>query len=622
MATRNRTIVWFRRDLRIEDNPALAAAAQEGRVFPVFIWCPEEEGQFYPGRASRWWLKQSLSHLGHSLKSLGAELVLIKSHNTISSILDCVRATGATKVVFNHLYDPISLVRDHTVKEKLGEHGISVQSYNGDLLYEPWEIYDERGQPFTTFSFYWKKCLNMPMESVPLPPPWRLKTITTETVEKCSVEELGLENEAEKPSNALLARAWSPGWSNGDKILNEFIENHLKDYSKNSKKVAGNSSSLLSPYLHFGEISIRRVFQCVRMKQIIWARDKNTEEEESAGLFLRAIGFREYSRYICFNFPFTHERSLLSYLRFLPWNSDVENFKAWRQGRTGYPLVDAGMRELWATGWIHNRIRVIVSSFAVKFLLLPWKWGMKYFWDTLLDADLECDILGWQYISGSLPDGHELNRLDSPEIQGAKYDPEGEYVRQWLPELARLPTEWIHHPWDAPETVLKASGVELGVNYAKPIVDIDTAREHLTKAIFRMREMQILTGVAPDEIVVDSSEALEANGPENSSTDQRVPTAVHQNSSKRAKRAEELGEDGEETGSRKVKKCIGTSRGRDEEDLYSTTAESSSFSGARRQSTSTSLFSVPHSCSLMSEGKNLQDLQDSSDRIPSSTRDG
>nr|7X0X_A Chain A, Cryptochrome-2 [Arabidopsis]7X0X_B Chain B, Cryptochrome-2 [Arabidopsis]7X0X_C Chain C, Cryptochrome-2 [Arabidopsis]7X0X_D Chain D, Cryptochrome-2 [Arabidopsis]7X0Y_A Chain A, Cryptochrome-2 [Arabidopsis thaliana]7X0Y_B Chain B, Cryptochrome-2 [Arabidopsis thaliana]7X0Y_C Chain C, Cryptochrome-2 [Arabidopsis thaliana]7X0Y_D Chain D, Cryptochrome-2 [Arabidopsis thaliana] len=600
-----KTIVWFRRDLRIEDNPALAAAAHEGSVFPVFIWCPEEEGQFYPGRASRWWMKQSLAHLSQSLKALGSDLTLIKTHNTISAILDCIRVTGATKVVFNHLYDPVSLVRDHTVKEKLVERGISVQSYNGDLLYEPWEIYCEKGKPFTSFNSYWKKCLDMSIESVMLPPPWRLMPITAaaEAIWACSIEELGLENEAEKPSNALLTRAWSPGWSNADKLLNEFIEKQLIDYAKNSKKVVGNSTSLLSPYLHFGEISVRHVFQCARMKQIIWARDKNSEGEESADLFLRGIGLREYSRYICFNFPFTHEQSLLSHLRFFPWDADVDKFKAWRQGRTGYPLVDAGMRELWATGWMHNRIRVIVSSFAVKFLLLPAKWGMKYFWDTLLDADLECDILGWQYISGSIPDGHELDRLDNPALQGAKYDPEGEYIRQWLPELARLPTEWIHHPWDAPLTVLKASGVELGTNYAKPIVDIDTARELLAKAISRTREAQIMIGAAPDEIVADSFEALGANTikepglcPSVSSNDQQVPSAVRYNGSKRVKPEEEEERD--------MKK----SRGFDERELFST-AESSS---------SSSVFFVSQSCSLASEGKNLEGIQDSSDQITTS----
>lgn len=236
------------------------------------------------------------------------------------------------------------------------------------------------------------------------------------TVRTCSVEELGLEDDSEKSSNAILGRSWFPGCSNADKALTEFVEHHLLEYSKNSRKVGGNSTSLLSPYLHYGELSVRKVFQYIGTKQILWSKERNSLGQESVTLFLRAIGLREYSRYLCFNFPFTHERSLLSNLKFFPWNANQASFKVWRQGRTGYPLVDAGMRELWATGWIHNRVRVIVSSFAVKILLLPWRWGMKYFWDTLLDADLESDILGWQYISGSLPDGHELERLDSPEV--------------------------------------------------------------------------------------------------------------------------------------------------------------------------------------------------------------
>lgn len=237
-----------------------------------------------------------------------------------------------------------------------------------------------------------------------------------EAAQGCSIEELGLENDSEKSSNALLSRGWSPGWSNADKLLSDFIDNHLIYYSKNRMKVDGATTSLLSPYLHFGELSVRKVYQSVRMKQIQWSKEENSDAAQSVKFFLKSVGLREYSRYLCFNFPFTHERALLGNLKHYPWRNDELQFKAWRQGRTGYPLVDAGMRELWATGWIHNRTRVIVSSFFVKFLLLPWTWGMKYFWDTLLDADLESDILGWQYISGSLPDGHELNRLDSPEV--------------------------------------------------------------------------------------------------------------------------------------------------------------------------------------------------------------
>ncbi|KAK2453920.1 cryptochrome-1 [Trifolium repens] len=530
----NRTIVWFRRDLRIEDNPALAAAARDGSIFPVFIWCPKEEGEFYPGRVSRWWLKQSLVHLDQSLKSLGAELVLIKTDSTVKALLECVNAVQATKVVFNHLYDPVSLVRDHNIKEKLLDLGIPVQSYNGDLLHEPWDIYDESGHAYTTFDHFWNRFLQMQMKTYSLIPPCQL-ILAQGKVEKYSIEQLGLEDELEKSSNALLGRAWCPGWSKSDKALTEFIENHLQSYSENRLKLGGESTSLLSPYIHFGELSVRKVFQLARTKQILWKNEGNIVGEESATLFLRAIGFREYSRYLCFSFPFTVERPLLGNLKFFPWNTDASKFRAWRQGRTGYPLVDAGMRELWATGWIHNKMRVIVSSFAVKMLLIPWKWGMKYFWDTLLDADLESDILGWQYISGSLPDGHKLERLDDPEIQGMKYDPEGEYIRQWLPELARIPTVWIHHPWDAPVTVLTASGVELGQNYPKPIIDKDLAREQLAQAIFKMWENEAASKACCSKDrkeVVDESENLaipkvflknKAPRGATSSNDQKVP---------------------------------------------------------------------------------------------------
>lgn len=625
----NRTIVWFRRDLRIEDNPALAAAARDGSVFPVFIWCPKEEGQFYPGRVSRWWLKQSLVHLDQSLKSLGSRLVLIKTESTLNALLGCINAIQATKVVFNHLYDPVSLVRDHNIKEKLVELGLSVKSYNGDLLYEPWEVYDEKGHAFTTFDPFWQRCLHKQMEPVSLIPPWQL--IPSEgKVEKCSIEDLGLENELEKPSNALLGRAWSPGWSNADKALTEFMDKQLLHYSKNRQKVGGDSTSLLSPYLHFGELSVRKVFQMARIKQILWGNEGNSVGEESVALFLRAIGLREYSRYLCFNFPFTHERALLGHLSFFPWNADQSNFKTWRQGRTGYPLVDAGMRELWATGWMHNRIRVIVSSFAVKMLLLPWKWGMKYFWDTLLDADLECDILGWQYISGGLPDGHELERLDDPEILGSRFDPEGEYVRQWLPELARMPTEWIHHPWNAPLSVLRASGVELGQNYPNPIIDIDMARENLTQAIFKMWEIQAASKAsgsgARDEVVAESDYLdipkvvlLKDKAPcaTISTNDQKVPGFQDPKNElpirKRTKCFEEKRKNKENSVNHGKDSNVSSS---DHEDTCST-ADSSR---KKQCSTSTYSFSVPQQCSSSSNLK--WPWQEQTDMEQSSGKDG
>ncbi|KAJ9545877.1 hypothetical protein OSB04_025584 [Centaurea solstitialis] len=478
------SIVWFRRDLRVEDNPALAAAVRAGKVIAVFIWAPEEEGHYYPGRVSRWWLKQSLSLLDSSLKNLGTSLITKRSSDSVSSLLDVIKSTGATQIFFNHLYDPLSLVRDHRAKEVLTENGIAVRSFNADLLYEPWEVLDDNGRPFITFTSFWDRCLSMPYD--PEPPQLPPKRIISGDFSRCPSDTLSFENDSERGSNALLARAWSPGWSNANKALAAFINGPLLDYSRNRRKADSATTSFLSPHLHFGEVSVRKVFHLVRTKQILWANEGNTAGEESVNLFLKSIGLREYSRYMSFNHPYSHERPLLGHLKFFPWVIDEGYFKAWRQGRTGYPLVDAGMRELWATGWLHDRIRVVVSSFFVKVLQLPWRWGMKYFWDTLLDADLESDALGWQYISGTLPDSREFDRIDNPQIEGYTFDPNGEYVRRWLPELARLPTEWIHQPWDAPEYVLQAAGIELGSNYPLPIVKIDAAKARLRDALTQM----------------------------------------------------------------------------------------------------------------------------------------
>ncbi|VAI46360.1 unnamed protein product [Triticum turgidum subsp. durum] len=306
------------------------------------------------------------------------------------------------------------------------------------------------------FTPFWNTCLCMVDPPAPMLPPKRINS--GELSRCCSSDDLIFEDESERGSNALLARAWSPGWQNADKAFTAFINGPLIDYSVNRKKADSANTSLLSPYLHFGELSVRKVFHQVRMKQLTWSNESNGDGEEGCSLFLRSIGLREYSRYLAFNHPCSHEKPLLAHLRFFPWVVNEVYFKVWRQGRTGYPLVDAGMRELWATGWLHDRIRVVVSSFFVKVLQLPWRWGMKYFWDTLLDADLESDALGWQYISGSLPDGRELDRIDNPQ---------------------RLPTEWIHHPWDAPESVLQAAGIELGSNYPLPIVELDEAKSRL-----------------------------------------------------------------------------------------------------------------------------------------------
>ncbi|KAF7079426.1 hypothetical protein CFC21_083658 [Triticum aestivum] len=597
MGGSERTVVWFRRDLRIDDNPALAAAARDGAVLPVFIWCPAEEGRFYPGRCSRWWLKESLAHLARSLEALGCPLVLIRAQSTLAALLQCVDSIGATRVVYNHLYDPISLVRDDKIKNELLGLGISMQSFNGDLLYEPWQVYDENGLAFTTFNMYWEKCMKLHIEISSSLAPWRLVPVSgIENICSSSIDDLGLESSKdEESSNALLSRAWSPGWRNAEKTLEDFVSHGLLDYSKDGMKVAGTTTSLLSPYLHYGEVSVRKVYQLVRMQQIKWENEGKSGAGESVNLFLLSIGLREYSRYLCFNFPFTHERSLLGNLKHYPWRADEDRFKSWRQGMTGYPLVDAGMRELWATGWTHNRIRVIVSSFAVKFLLIPWTWGMKYFWDVLLDADIESDILGWQYITGCLPDGHELGRLDNPEVQGQKYDPDGEYVRTWIPELARMPGEWIHHPWDAPSSILEVAGVELGFNYPMPIVELHTARECLDDAISTMWQLDTAEKLAEldGEVVEDNLShiksfdvpkvVLKELSPGAPHCDQKVPTDDGRNLELQPK---------ELKGTNKQTICVDVIKASNMED----TGSIANSPISRKRSSSGSVFNVP-SCS-------------------------
>jgi hypothetical protein len=284
----------------------------------------------------------------------------------------------------------------------------------------------------------------------------------------------------EELSNQQLEYQWQPGSAGGHKILQEFLTTRLPNFDNDKAKTDRDSTSRLSPYIHFGELSVRHIFHSAKALELEWARTGSHPGAVKA--FLRQIAFREYSRYLSFHFPFTHERSLLEHLRAVPWRFDQGLFKAWRQGTTGYPLVDAGMRELWSTGWTHNRIRVICASFLVKNLLLPWQWGLKHYWDALLDADLECDALGWQYVAGCLTDAHEFGYLIDHVTESKKYDPKGNYIRRWLPALARLPTAYIHRPWDAPSSILEDAGIELGGNYPLPVIEWEESKAALKAA--------------------------------------------------------------------------------------------------------------------------------------------
>jgi len=474
-------LVWLRRDLRLDDNPALVAALRSARnVIPVYIFAPEEEGQFQPGKCSRWWLKASLDTLGRDLAQLGSRLVLKRSPETAPALLSLAKETGATAVFYNHLYDPISLVRDNEVKAELIANNVTCFSFNGELFYEPWEVVGESDAPFTTFAEFWEKATTMPHPpQLPLLPPHGMPPVAP-AVQSLELDDLEVMTEEEEMSNEHLKFKWTPGTAGGMVILNDFLQKGLRTFARDRAKTDRNSTSRLSPHIHFGEVSVRRIYYLVKQREWEWA--SAGQGSTSCMDFLRQMGYREYGRYLSFHFPFTHERSLLEHLRACPWNFDQSLFKAWRQGATGYPLVDAGMLELWSTGWMHNRLRVVCASFLVKNLLLPWQWGLKHFWDALLDADVESDALGFQYVSGCLLDAHPFSFMHDLREEAKRYDPDGNYVRKWLPALARMPSKYIHCPHEAPPGILMDAGVDLGINYPFPVISTEESTTRLSYA--------------------------------------------------------------------------------------------------------------------------------------------
>ncbi|KAG2450020.1 hypothetical protein HYH02_000124 [Chlamydomonas schloesseri] len=476
-------VVWFRRDLRVDDNPALVAAlAAAPNVIPVFIWAPEEEGQFQPGRCSRWWTKHSLVDLQQALAALGSRLVIRRSTDSTAALLQLVNELGAEAVFFNHLYDPISLMRDHDCKRGLAAAGVAHRTFNGDMLYEPWDVLDANKQPYSTFDDFWNS-----VRAMPVPPPFPVSAPASMPAVPASVPSMAITEvdwfftaEQEASSDQLKFK-WKPGVGGAIAELEHFLGERLSDFEHDRAKVDRDSTSRLSPWIHIGSISVRYIFYRVRQCQAEWLAG-GADRGRSCDDFLQQMGYREYSRYLAFHFPFIHERSLLRHLRACPWRIDQHAFKAWRQGQTGYPIVDAAMRQLWSSGWCHNRGRVVAASFLVKDLLLPWQWGLKHYWDAQIDADLECDALGWQYVSGGMTDAHPFSYMMDLETEARRFDPDGEYVRRWLPALSRLPTEYIHAPWKAPPSVLAAADVELGCNYPLPIISRGDAKANVDYA--------------------------------------------------------------------------------------------------------------------------------------------
>jgi deoxyribodipyrimidine photo-lyase len=468
-------LVWFRLDLRLADNGALERAlAAHPSVIPVFIWAPEEEAPWAPGGASRWWLHQSLAALEASLAARGSRLIVRRGPST-ETLRQLAAETGAGAIYWNRRYEPVILARDRSLKGTLGASGLVAESCPGNLLFEPWTIRNTEREPFHVFTPFWRACLRMPTPPQPKPASGHIPA-PAQWPASLAISELGLEPKVGWAAG--MRQAWQPGEAGAADHLNAFLAGAVGSYATGRDCPGVTGTSRLSPYLHFGEISARQVWHALHAGPYGPAAD----------LFLRQIAWREFGYHLLFHFPNTPREPFRPEFRKFTGHFDAGKLKAWSRGRTGYPLVDAGMRELWHTGWMHNRVRMVVASFLVKHLMIPWQEGAAWFWDTLVDADLANNTLGWQWSAGCGADAAPYFRIFNPTLQGEKFDRDGDYVRRWVPELARLSSQWIQKPWKAPPPSLATARIELGKTYPLPIVEHRAARARALAAFAAMRQ--------------------------------------------------------------------------------------------------------------------------------------
>lgn len=473
------SIVWFRHDLRISDNPALQSAIEQGGpVLPVFIYAPEEELPWQPGAASKWWLHHSLTALEADLRCIGLRLVL-RSGNSLETLLTLAKQTNARSVFWNRRYEPVVRERDTRIKDHLRNAGLQAESYNAALLHEPWTVQNKSGKPFQVFTPFWRHCLAKAEPESPISSP-RQVNAPSSWPDSFPLEALQLLPVSPDWAGGLRA-TWKPGATGARQQLHRFIQEAYHAYPEGRNRPGLTGTSRLSPHLHFGEISPRQVWHALKSalaQEPGWTKSQ----------FVAELGWREFSHHLLYHFPHTTTQPLRAEFSRFRWRQNQDFLRAWQKGLTGYPLVDAGMRELWTTGWMHNRVRMIVGSFLVKDLLISWQEGARWFWDTLVDADLAQNTLGWQWIAGCGADAAPFFRIFNPTAQGEKFDPQGDYVRKWVPELAAMPDDWIHKPHAAPAEVLRRAGVLSGKTYPEPVLSHAIAREVALEAFAKIKE--------------------------------------------------------------------------------------------------------------------------------------
>jgi deoxyribodipyrimidine photo-lyase len=464
-------IVWFRQDLRLRDNPALDAAARSGRpILPVFILDDDHPADWRMGAASRWWLHHSLRSLDASLEG---RLVLLRGDARVV-LPELLHEVNANAAYWNRLYEPWAIARDTSIKAQLLEASVEVKSFNGSLLFDPPSTNKADGTPYKVFTpFYRKGCLQGGIQPRrPLEKPLDLHLHETST--GLRLDELGLLPGIHWYEE--IAATWTPGEDGARARLDAFLDNGIGDYKEGRNRPDRENVSRLSPHLHFGEISPNQAWYAVD------SSGSGLDLETNADCFLSELGWREFSYNLLYNQPDLPERNLQKKFNRFPWRDDASALRRWRKGETGYPIVDAGMRELWRTGYMHNRARMIIGSFLVKNLMLHWHHGERWFWDTLLDADLANNSASWQWIAGCGADAAPYFRIFNPVTQGKRFDPDGLYVRHYVPELAELPDKHLHAPWEAPDNVLADAGVVLGETYPEPVVDLKASRERALAA--------------------------------------------------------------------------------------------------------------------------------------------